>query len=395
MAHPIKSSRLVILASPHRITDIDAWRGMVIILMALDHSRDFFDVDALHFSATDLNQTYPILFLTRFVSHLCAPSFVFLAGISAFLSANRRSLSQTVIYLSTRGIWLILIDMLFISPMWTHEFWKFGLDTFSAIGFSLLALSLMLPFSRKFIFCSGLLITLLHNILDFYPDLGRYYLGQFWFLIHERGPLPFGLPGQVNYPIVPWIGLIFLGYGTGGFFIAPQVTWREQAKQIGFALLIIFVFIRYINIYGDPIHWRQYPSALMTLFSFINITKYPPSLDFILITMGFSLIGLSLMHLLKQDFYRILTVYGQSSFLFYVIHLYLLAALAIIVELFKGHSFNELRRMISSQDFYSDYGVGLFGAYIIWIIIVIALYPAMKYLGNIKKTRKHWFLSYI
>ena len=379
---------------PSRIKDIDAWRGFVIIIMALDHSRDFFDENSLQFSATNLDKTYTALFLTRIVSHLCAPTFVFLAGISAYLFTKYRSRSHAFVYLFARGIWLVIIDMALISPVWTHEIGKWGLDTLSAIGFGLIFLSILLPLSRKSIFYIGVFILLFHNILDNHKSAGLFCFGQFWYLLHERGPLPFGLYGQVNYPILPWVGLMLASYGIGNLFDS-QRDWRPTTIIYGSVMLIFFVVLRFINVYGDPAPWKSYPENLLTFLSFINLNKYPPSLDFILFTIGVSLLGLSFVQRLGGKIYNILVVYGRASFFFYITHLYLLIIFVLLFESAKGNSYDKVIAYISGDDLKINYGAGLIGSYIFWILTIVSLFPLVRIFGKLKKQKHKWWIYFL
>jgi uncharacterized membrane protein len=205
-----------------RLLGIDRMRGLVIVLMALDHVRDFFSADALHFDPTDLTQTYPALFLTRFITHYCAPTFVLLAGVSAFLHGRklggRGALSW---FLFTRGAWLILLDIAVVSPIWGLEYGWIGLGTLWAIGFSMIVLAGLVFLPPRAVLMIGAVILLGHNLLDQVHASNFGAWAPLWHVLHEPGALPFGLRGVVSYPVLPWIGIMAVGYGIGHIFLEP------------------------------------------------------------------------------------------------------------------------------------------------------------------------------
>jgi uncharacterized membrane protein len=209
-------------AAGARLPGIDRMRGLFIVLMALDHVRDFFNVDALHFDPTDLARTYPALFLTRFVTHYCAPTFVFLAGVSAFLHGTKRDDRWPLArYLLTRGVWLILLDAIVVSPIWALRLGSIDLGTLWAIGFSMIVLAGLVWLQPRAVLLLGALILLGHNLLDnvHASEFGDWAV--FWNILHEQGALPFGLRGAVAYPVFPWIGIMAMGYGLGHIVLEP------------------------------------------------------------------------------------------------------------------------------------------------------------------------------
>jgi uncharacterized membrane protein len=283
-------------AAGARLPGIDRMRGLVIVLMALDHVRDFFNVDALYFDPTDLTRTYPALFLTRFVTHYCAPTFVLLAGVSAFLHGtklgDRGALAR---FLLTRGVWLILIDAIVVSPVWELEFGRIHLGTLWAIGFSMIALAGLVFLPLRAVLLAGALILLSHNLLD---PLHAAMFGNWaslWRILHEPGALPFGLPGGVSYPVLPWIGIMALGYGLGPVFLEPATQRARQLTLLGLASLALFLLLRGSNLYGDPRLWSVQRDTVMTVLSVLNVTKYPPSLLYALVTLGPALLLLPAM----------------------------------------------------------------------------------------------------
>jgi uncharacterized membrane protein len=382
------------LAAGARLPSIDMLRGLVIVIMALDHVRDFFDGDALRFDPTDLDRTYPALFLTRFVTHFCAPTFTFLAGVSAYLHGlaldDPRALSRL---LWTRGLWLILVDAFVISPVWTLGSGAIELGTLWAIGCGMIALAAFVFLPSGVTLATGAAILAAHNLLD---GMHAQQLGDFaplWHILHEKGPLPFGLSGQVYYPILPWIGVIFVGYGIGPVFLWPAERRARALTALGLTALALFASLRASNVYGDAKLWTHYPDAARTALSFLNVTKYPPSLLYALVTLGVGLMLLPALERLKGAAARVLTTFGRVPFFAYVLHLYVILIAAFVVETIKGVDLRGLESGAGAPP--ENFGVGLAGAYVAWIVIMAALYPACVWFAGVKRRRRDWWLGYL
>lgn len=379
-----------------RLPGIDRMRGLVILLMALDHVRDFFNADALRFEPTDLAHTYPALFLTRFITHYCAPTFVFLAGVSAFLHGikldDQRALAR---FLLTRGLWLILLDAIVISPIWTLEPGPVHLGTLWAIGFSMIVLSGLIFLPQPAVLLTGAAILLGHNLLDPLHAAAFGQWGPVWNMLHEPGALPFGLRGGVSYPVLPWIGIMAAGYGLGHVFLEPAVQRKRQLTFLGLALIALFLLLRGTNLYGDPSPWRTQGSAIMTVLSGLNVTKYPPSLLYALVTLGPALLLLPAMERLRGFAGDVLATFGKVPLFIYVLHLYAAHALAIALWLAEGFAFEQLRGF-GIRAFPPDgLGLGLAGTYAAWILIMLALYPACRWFARVKQRRQDWWLAYL
>jgi len=231
----------------------DRLRGLVIVLMALDHARMFFHTEVLRFSPTDLTQTYPTLFLTRFVTHFCAPTFALLAGLGAFLHyAKGRDQARTAKFLLTRGLWLVFLDVALISPIFTQELGRFALGTLWAIGCGLIALSALCFLGSRAVLAIGCVILTSHDLLDGLHAASFGAFGPYWSLLHEPGALPLGIAGRVAYPILPWIGVVALGYGLGPLFLEDATKRARILTAAGVAMLLSFVALRGLNLYGDP-----------------------------------------------------------------------------------------------------------------------------------------------
>ncbi|MEK4033310.1 heparan-alpha-glucosaminide N-acetyltransferase domain-containing protein [Methylocystis sp. IM3] len=379
-----------------RLPEIDRLRGLVMVVMALDHMRDFFDADALRFSPTDLERTYPFLFFTRFVTHFCAPTFALLAGVGAYLYGARRRDPETLsLFLATRGVWLILLDAVAISPVWGGP-GRIMLGTLWAIGCGLVALSLLSRLPARQVLAIGAAIVLGHNLLDgvHAADLGAF--GPWWRLLHEKGPLPLGLPGAVYYAALPWIGVVALGYGIGPLFERAPAARDETLLRAGLCALAAFAVLRATNFYGDPAPWTAQREALFTALSFLNVTKYPPSLLYLLVTLGGAALILPALERVNGAAGRVLAVFGRTPLLFYVLHLYLGAAAALALLAAQGYSYADVAGFLKSGGPPAGLGIGLAGAYAAWVLVVAALYPACRWFGGVKRRRRDlWWLSYL
>jgi uncharacterized membrane protein len=379
-----------------RLPGIDRMRGLVIVLMALDHVRDFFNVDALYFDPTDLTRTYPALFLTRFVTHYCAPTFVLLAGVSAFLHGrklnDRGALAR---FLLTRGVWLILLDAIVVSPVWALELGRFHLATLWAIGCSMIALAGLVFLPLRAVPLIGVLIIVSHNLLD---PLHAAQFGAWapvWSILHEPGALPFGLPGGVSYPVLPWIGIMALGYGLEPVFLEPASTRAWQLTLLGLASIALFLLLRGTNFYGDPHPWSQQRDSMMTALSVLNVSKYPPSLLYALVTLGPALLLLLAMERFGGFAGEVLATFGRVPLFIYLLHLYAAHAAAVALFLTEGFDYNQLRGFGAQAAPPAGLGLSLPATYAAWILIMAALYPACRWFANVKRRRHDWWLSYL
>ncbi len=378
-----------------RNESIDCLRGGVMILMALDHTRDFFDADAMRFSPTDLDRTYPFLFFTRVITHFCAPTFALLAGVGAYLyGARGRSHKTLSLFLATRGLWLIALDAIVISPVWGGP-GRIMLGTLWAIGCGLLALSLLSLLPTRAVLGIGVAIILGHNLFDgvHSADLGAF--GPLWRLLHEGGPLPFGLPGAVYYPALPWIGVVALGYGLGPLFEGAPERRDRVLRVAGLGALIAFLVLRGANLYGDPHPWATQRDGVFTLLSFLNLTKYPPSALYLLVTLGVAALVLPTLARLHGATARVLETFGRTPLLFYVLHLYLGVAAALALAAGRGYSLADIGGFMKSGP-PADFGIGLAGAYLAWVVVVAVLYPPCRWFAQVKRRRTDlWMLSYL
>ncbi len=396
-AHKLQTSQ----ASNYRISSIDLLRGLVMIIMALDHTRDLLHKDAIISDPLNLDTTTPILFFTRWITHFCAPVFVFLSGTSAYLQSLRKTKKELSLFLIKRGMWLIVVEIVIMSFAFTFDvtYQTIFFQTIWSIGISMIFLGLAIWLPFYVILTIGLLIVLGHNALDFY-EKGKTGLGLMYNLMHRPGFYP--LWGRhmliILYPFLSWTGLMFLGYCLGKVFTHYEERKRRQILMwLGFGIILFFVVLRATNIYGDAQHWSQQKNMLYTFFSFINTVKYPPSLLFMCMAIGPALLFLAFWGNAKNSFTNIIIVYGRVSFFYFVVHFFLIHLLAMIFFLMRGHTFTEGLHPVNSPFNFINAGEGynLTIVYLLWLCVVIIMYPLCKWFSNYKMQHKHWWLSYL
>lgn len=391
-------------ATKKRIQSIDILRGAVMLIMALDHVRDFTYIHAMDQNPLDPATTTPLLFFTRWITHFCAPTFVFLSGTSAYLVGFRKSKKELSGFLIKRGLWLILIEVTVITFGLTYNpsFNFIILQVIWAIGWSMILLGLLVRTNITVIIIAGCLIFFGHNIFDYLtlPKDGvmRVVLTALFTSSGAVFPVRSNFMMGDFYAILPWTGAMLLGYATGSFF-RPSVNSAKRKKlvlSIGIAVTLLFIILRAINIYGDPSHWSQQKTGMATFFSFLNTTKYPPSLIFLCMTLGPALILLALTEHVQNKFTNILAVYGRVPFFYYVIHFYLIHTICVILFFAQGHGVNEI--IDPNVPFYFrpiNYGFDLWVTYLVWLFVISALYLPCKWFQNYKRTYQQWWLSYI
>ena len=317
----------VIQPAAKRIASVDLLRGLVMVLMTLDHVRAFFS--NAQFSPLDLTQTTLPLFLTRWVTHLCAPSFVFLAGVSAYFSLRRRnSKGQLARHLLTRGLWLLILELTIVNLAWTFDptFSFFFTGVLWAIGWSMIVLAALIQLPTVSIGAIGLFVMVFHNLLD---PIQADQLGDWnwlWAVLHQRQMFTLFQERQffLGYPLIPWIGVMAAGYAFGSVFELPHSQRQPLLRRLGGGLIVAFVVLRMLNLYGDPNPWSVQSNFLYTLLSFINCHKYPPSLLFLLMTLGPAILLLELFERRKFKLLKPLVLFGQVPLFFYVVHLLLI-----------------------------------------------------------------------
>lgn len=390
------------LRASYRIDSIDLLRGLVMIIMALDHTRDLIHVGANTANPLDLSTTTPLLFFTRWITHFCAPVFVFLSGTSAFLQSLRKPKKELSLFLIKRGLWLIVVELAIVTLGITFDihYTIFFLQVIWVIGISMILLGLFIWLPLPVLFLTGLIIVCGHNLLDGY-EKGRTDFSLLYRLLHKQSFVPFanGHVLAILYPFLPWTGVMLLGYCFGSLYRDPDAARRNRTIfAIGAGLLFFFVLLRWSNVYGDPTPWTPQRNGLYTLLSFVNVQKYPPSLLFLCMTIGTALIFLSLAGSTRSRAGKVITVYGRVPFLYYILHFYILHIISAILFLSRGHSFAEGARGIPNFPFkfmVPGEGCSLGVTYLIWLAVVAALYPVCKAFSEYRKTHRQWWLSYL
>lgn len=386
-----------------RVTSIDFTRGLVMIIMALDHARDFLHISSATQSPTDLSTTTPLLFFTRWITHLCAPTFVFLSGTSAWLSSKSRpeiTRKDNRLFLLKRGIWLIVLEFTVINlGLWTDvHFSTLIFEVIATIGAGFIMLSLLYNLSPAALGIIGLILIFGHNLFD--PSmLPNNSVIQFIGSL-LLSPNTFGMgPGRefiVAYPILPWLGIMLSGFACGRIFQLPIETRRKTLIRIGASALSLFLVMRYVNVYGDPLHWSHQKTSLFTFLSFVNVIKYPPSLLFTLVTLGISILILAASDGIDNRFTRIVSVYGKTPLFYFILHLYILKLLMFVIVFAQGIHPRDL--VFGPQLFGRPNGAGISlpYVYLAWASTVLLLYPLCRKYGAYKAAhREKTWLRYL
>ncbi|MCA1199913.1 DUF1624 domain-containing protein [Sphingomonas sp. R647] len=374
-----------------RIVAIDALRGLVILLMLVDHAREFFYYHAQVSDPMNLATTEPALFFTRLTAHLCAPIFVALTGLSAYLYGEAKGgKAAASSFLLKRGLFLILLEVTVVGFAWNFDFTpaRIYLQVIWVIGLSMIALAALLHLSHRWLILLGAAIVLGHNLLDpITAAPGDWYFIP-WAILHDRTliDLPWGGDLRTSYPLLPWIGIIMLGYGIGPWFRAevPAPTRQARLVGIGVAMLAAFAVLRTINLYGDPSPWVIGEVPLRTIMSFLNLTKYPPSADFALLTLGTGALVMAAFDRMSSRLLGWLTVFGSVPLFFYILHLYGLHLLNIALGMVIQHREGVL------------VSVPNVGA--IWLVALAAAVPcwfACRWFGAIKRRSGRWWMRYL
>jgi uncharacterized membrane protein len=390
----------------YRLTSIDMLRGLVIVIMAIDHTRDFFSQAMTIDPMNDPNAGLALA-LTRWITHFCAPVFVFLAGTSAGLMVARRSAAELGRFLFTRGVWLIFVEIFLISTATTYAPFdgiaQLGgktlvfMQVIWVIGASMVLLSVLQFLGRKVCLALGALIVLGHNALDANWPTTQSLLDTtppLWAALHVSmskvaGPFHF----LFLYPLLPWIGVMLLGFGASVLFEGDAATRRRALLGWGFAITAAFLVLRFIDGYGEPNHWESQATAANTLIDFLNTTKYPPSLEFLAMTLGPAAIFCAFAERMKGFFSDMFVMFGRVPFAFYVAHFYLLHALCLLLGAIQGIPVREL--MTFPPFFPAGYGVPLWGVYLVWMLVIAILYPFCKWVAGVKARSRSWWLSYL
>jgi uncharacterized membrane protein len=401
-------------ATRNRIQSIDILRGIVMVIMALDHVRDFFfkaDVAAggassVAMDPTNLATTTPMLFLTRWITHFCAPVFIFLAGTSVFLMSRKKTKGEISAFLIKRGFWLVFVEMVIITFGWTYNpfFNVIILQVIWAIGISMIVMGLIVLLPFPVIFALGFLVVFGHNLMD-YPDISKSVKGG-GFLSNILYFSTFSLYNidkthlvLIVYAFLPWTGLMMLGYCFGKLYQKTvDPAWRRKMLlAMGSILILLFIAIRFMKGYGDPVPMSPQPRGnLFTFLSFLNVNKYPPSLAFLSMTIGPAMIMLALLENIQNRVTSFFRIYGRVPMFYYILHFYIIHTVAIAVFFIQGFSTNEIVTPDNPFLFKPPgFGFGLLGVYAVWLFVFLVLYPLCKKYDRYKSTHQKWWLSYL
>ena len=385
-----------------RIHSIDMVRGLIMLIMVLDHARDFFYYAGQN--PTNLATTTPLLFFTRWITHYCAPTFVFLSGVSAYLSGIKKTKPELSAYLIKRGLWLILIEVVVMTFILTLNpaYNAIVLDILWAIGFSMVLLGLLVRLPIKLIAIIGCIIFFGHDVLDFInlpaAGIGSGLIKIFFTAFGTVFPIDSTHIIFDLYAVIPWTGVMLLGYVFGSLY---KNTVNSDARKglllvTGICTTILFLALRTLNYYGDPAPWGAQQNWAYSLLSFLNTSKYPPSLLFLCMTLGPVLILLALVEKTQNAFARLLIIYGNVPFFYYVLHFLVLRIVNVIFFFAAGYTTNQIKTPGSPFLFNPPtFGYPLWVIYLLWFCVMVAMYWPCKWYGNYKRTHNNWWLSYL
>jgi uncharacterized membrane protein len=410
-----------------RIDSVDLLRGLVMVFMLIDHTRDFVHRETFFFDPSDMTRTYPALFFTRWITHYCAPVFVFLAGTSIYLRLARgKSKAEMSRFLVTRGLWLIVLEFTVIRFLvfWNLDYGQFlgFAQVIWVFGWSMILLAGLIHLPVRAVAAFGIVMIVGHNLLDELrvppwqgpgtpiPGLG----GSLWMILHQQGVLlPFGFPGPIwfiLYPLVPWLGVMAAGYAMGTIYDNHRSP-QERAKWLlrwGTVITVGFILLRATNLYGDPRQWSVQKSAAMTLISFLNVQKYPPSLLFLMMTLGPALIALSLWEKYNEQpetavrtsspgmVARMLITYGRVPLFFYILQWIYAHSAAYLLSVMAGKpTWIYFRLPGPGPTTPPNVGFDLWVVFVVWFVGVLLLYPLCRWYADVKARRTDWWLSYL
>jgi uncharacterized membrane protein len=383
-----------------RIESIDLLKGVVMVIMALDHVRDYFHYSAFMFNPADPTQSTLPIFFTRWITHFCAPAFSFLAGLSAFMVGKRKSKSELSVFLIKRGIWLIFIELTIVCFGWYFDlqFRTLGLLVIWSLGISMIILAALIYLPRNYILLISLLLICFHNLLDNVHFPGN----VLWSVVHEQ--MIYKFSGNkillIGYPIVPWFTVMALGYYFGSLYDKSfdNSKRKKLLNSIGIIAVATFVVLRLANLYGDPKQFKEFGSFSQNLISFLNPNKYPPSLLYLLMTLGAAFLFLANTEKLKGRIVNFFCTFGRVPFFYYILHIYIIHIIAMIMAQISGWGWKKmiLSTFIAFEPNMKGYGYSLWIVYVIWISVILLLYPLCKKFDKYKQAHKEkWWLSYL
>jgi uncharacterized membrane protein len=393
VAEPVVES---VVTTRVRIEAVDVVRGVIMILMALDHVRDFFGNSGLN--PTDPATTTIPLFFTRWITHFCAPVFFLLTGTGAYLSLRKQTKRELSRFLFTRGLWLIFLELTVTRCLG----WQFNFDyhvtmliVLWALGWAMIVLSALVYLPASVVTTFGVVMIATHNLLDSIDSSN-----PLWSILHSPNVIV-NHPGRVVrviYVLIPWVGVTAAGYGLGQIYSWPSARRKAFLLPLGAGLSATFVVLRGINVYGDPLRWSTQKSAAFTALSFLNTTKYPPSLLYLLMTLGPALLFLWAIDARTPQWLRPALTVGKVPMFYYLLHIPLIHVLAIAVCYAR---YGQVHWMFESPTLRQfpitpppGWGYSLPIVYLVWGVVVITLYPFCRWFADLKRRRSDAWLSY-
>jgi uncharacterized membrane protein len=390
------------MAGRSRIESVDVLRGAIMILMALDHTRDYFGVAGVN--PTDPATTTVALFFTRWITHFCAPVFFLLTGTGAFLALRRRSIPELSRFLLTRGLWLIFVEIVLLRCLG----WQFNVDyrvtmltVLWALGWAMIVLAALVHLSPRVVAALGAVMIVTHNLLDHVQASSFGSLAPLWSMLHAPGVVYSDGRHLVfaAYALIPWIGVTAVGYGLGQIYRWDAERRRTALLRLGTAFTVAFLMLRAVNLYGDPLPWSSQRSPLFTILSFLNTNKYPPSLLYLLMTLGPALLVLRAVDGGVPRLLRPALVIGKVPMFYYVLHVPLIHIIAVIACLVRYGDSHWMFESPTIGQFPITQPPGwpapLPVVYLIWAGVVVSLYPLCRWFAGVKARRTDWWLSYL
>lgn len=373
------------------------------VIMVLDHVRDYFHADAFLYDPLDLSKTSVLLYFTRWITHFCAPVFVFLAGTSAFMVGRKRGIPELSRFLLKRGLWLVFLELTVVNFGWFFNLKMpfIGFLVIWAIGMGMVVLSLLVRLPMRAILAIGLVLVFGHNLLDDFHVEGNSFGAVLWSVLHEPNFLQFGSRNMFTaYPLIPWVGTIALGYCFGALY-TDKFTMQHRKRilvYLGGGAILLFVVLRLTNFYGEPIPWSTQATPVFTVLSFLNTTKYPPSLLYLLMTLGPAMLFLNFAEREHSRITKKVIVFGRVPMFFYLLHIYIVHAIAVIAAVATGFPASTMifDIWVTMSPELVGYGFGLATVYLVWVAVIVILYPLCRMYERYKSmNRGRVWLSYL
>jgi uncharacterized membrane protein len=396
-----RPAAIPVIGARPRVESVDVLRGIIMILMALDHVRDFFG--SLAVNPTDLATTTAPLFFTRWITHICAPVFFLLTGTGAYLALRRRSRAELSRFLLTRGLWLLVLEVVVVrfAMQFNFDYRLTVLTVLWALGWAMIFLSALVFLPMRVVTAIGVVMIATHNLLDPISASALGALAPLWSILHAPGII---VPGPDHvvfeaYPLIPWIGVAAAGFGLGAIYDWDAKRRLDFLLRLGIGLIVAFVLLRAINLYGDPVPWSAQRSPLFSVLSFLNTNKYPPSLLYLLMTLGPALLILRWVDGRTPKFLKPAQIIGKVPLFYFVIHLVVIHLLAVVVCYIR---YGDAHWMFESPTL-GQYPItqppgwpsALPIVYLIWVGVVVALYPLCRWFAALKQRRSDAWLSYL